>query len=55
MRPKMTAGIEAKSIQTNHDKIANTKLQIASGSVRAAVAAVDGGAGGIVSSAIAPL
>ena len=54
--PQMIAGIAPKKRQKNHDKIANTKLQMASGSVRGAVATGVGccGNGGGVSSAIAP-
>ena len=47
----MIAGITVRKRQPNHDKIDNTKLQIASGAVRG----VDGGGRGEVGSfAIAP-
>jgi len=45
MCPQMIAGIALMKKQKNHDKIDNTKLQIARGSVRGA-AATDAGCGG---------
>ena len=51
MCPKMIPGIAVRKKQPNHDKIDNTRLQIASGSVRDAD---DAGAGAGGWSAIAP-
>jgi hypothetical protein len=53
----MIAGITVRKTQPSQDKIDNTKLQIASGSVRAVEEADEGCGGkacGGVSSAIAP-
>ncbi len=48
----MMAGMTVRKRQPNQDRIDNTKLQIASGSVRGA--GVTAGDGDAVSSAIAP-
>lgn len=49
----MIAGMTVRKKHPNHDRIDKTKLQIASGSVRAAGDEVATG-GGVASSAIAP-
>src|SRR5437660_2924945 len=58
MWPQTMAGMDPNSRQTNHDKIARTRLIIASGSIRAVTGAGGDWAGSgeeFVSSAIAPL
>ena len=49
----MIAGITVRKRQPSHDKIAKTKLQMASGSVRGVDTGWDGGCGAVGSSAIA--